>query len=65
MIDEYRVDLNDNTISEAWNSDQFNNFIKKQHLKYGRTECRCCTLDLGIKSCDEVSFESVAKMQHF
>ena len=59
MTDEYRVDLNDNTISEAWNSDQFNDFIKKQHLKCLRgdkTECRCCALDLGIKLCDKVSF---------
>ena len=59
MTNEYRVDLNDNTISEAWNSDQFNDFTKEQHLKCGgdnKTECRCCALDLGIRLCDKVSF---------
>lgn len=59
MTNEYRVDLNDNTISEAWNSNQFNDFTKEQHLKCGgdnKTECRCCALDLGIRLCDKVSF---------
>ena len=59
MADEYRVDLNKHTISEAWNSNQFNNFIKKQHLKCSmnnNTECRCCALSLGIKLCDKMIF---------
>ena len=61
MADEYRVDLNKNTILEAWNSNQFNGFMEKQYLKCSindNTECRCCALNLGIKLCDKNYFKS-------
>lgn len=54
--EEYHVDLNKYTILEAWNSNQFNNFIKKQQMQcsiHNKTECRCCGLDLGIALCEK------------
>lgn len=62
LEEKYRVDLNKHTILEAWNSSQFNNFIKKQQIECrinNKTECRCCALDLGITLCEKKFFKSI------
>ena len=56
MEDKYRVDLNKNSILEAWNSEQFNAFIAEQQAQCSdcnQNECRSCALKLGIKICDK------------
>lgn len=59
MADEYKIDLNKHSISEAWNSSQFNAFLEKQTLSCNvqeECECRCCALNLGIKLCNKMFF---------
>ena len=52
--DQYRVDLNSNTILDAWNSEQFESFLskqKKQCLLCDQSECRNCGLNLSVDMC--------------
>ena len=55
--DKYRVDLNRNTILDAWNSVQFKSFISKQYdqcVSCTQNECRSCVLDLGVSMCSKM-----------
>lgn len=61
-LSKYAIDLNTNSIIDAWNSEEFNYFRDLQNKLCNGCEvngCRNCALGLGINMCER-SFMTIS-----